>query len=81
MLFRSVVFFSEDGFEVARYGERTLSKYRQMMQAMASTYVLTGITRSNDPLPAQVLQDWLDEFERVQWMLRLSPRLRKIHGD
>jgi hypothetical protein len=26
-----VVFFSEDGQEVARYGERTLSKYRQMM--------------------------------------------------
>jgi hypothetical protein len=30
---------------------------------------------------AQIVQDWLNEFERVQWMLRLSPRLRKIHGD
>jgi len=28
-----------------------------------------------------VLQEWLDEFERVQWMLRLSPRLRQLHGD
>ena len=27
------------------------------------------------------LQDWLDEFERVQLMLRLSARLRKLHGD
>src|SRR2546425_4433383 len=27
-----LVFFSEDGFETARYGERTLSKYRQLMQ-------------------------------------------------
>src|SRR5947199_7185246 len=27
-----VVFLSEDGFEVARYGERNLSKYRQMMR-------------------------------------------------
>jgi hypothetical protein len=28
-----------------------------------------------------VTQDWLDIFERVQWMLRLSPRLREKHGD
>ena len=30
-----LVFFSEDGLEVARYGERTLSKYRQMMRDQA----------------------------------------------
>ena len=29
----------------------------------------------------QTLQDWLDEFERVQLMLRLSGRLRQKHGD
>src|SRR5262249_6818783 len=29
-----LIFFSEDGFEVARFGERTLSKYRAMMLAM-----------------------------------------------
>jgi hypothetical protein len=28
-----------------------------------------------------VTQDWLNEFERVQWILRLSPRLRQAHGD
>ena len=66
-----VVFFSEDGYEVARYGERTLSKYRHM----------AGVTLSGDPLPMQVLQDWLNEFERVQYILRLSPRLRQLHGD
>jgi hypothetical protein len=76
-----VVFFSEDGFEVARYGERTLSKYRQMMQSMAGANCPTGISGSNDPLPARVLQDWLDEFERVQWILRLSQRLRQKHTD
>ncbi|MCI0378548.1 MAG: hypothetical protein L0215_13145 [Gemmataceae bacterium] len=32
-------------------------------------------------LLVQVAQDWLDEFERVQWLLRLSPRLRAMHGD
>lgn len=71
-----VVFFSEDGLEVARYGERTLSKYRAMMQEVGA-----GITIGKDPLLAQVTQDWLNEFERVQWILRLSPRLRKLHND
>jgi thiol-disulfide isomerase/thioredoxin len=76
-----VVFFSEDGHEVARFGERTLSKYRQMMRDQTGPSCPTGITVSNDPLVAQVTQDWLSEFERVQWLLRLSPRLRQLHGD
>ena len=76
-----VVFFSEDGYEVARYGERTLSQYRQLVQMQAGATCSTGLTASGDPLPAQMLQDWLDEFERVQWILRLSPRLRQKHGD
>ncbi|MCE9534261.1 MAG: thioredoxin family protein [Planctomycetes bacterium] len=76
-----VLFFSEDGFEVARFGERTLSKYRQMMQEFGGAGCPTGLVRSGDPLLEQVTQDWLNEFERVQWMLRLSPRLRSKHGD
>jgi hypothetical protein len=75
-----VVFFSEDGFEAARFGDRTLSKYRAMMQAQTGG----GITIGKDPLltqVTQVTQDWLDQFERVQWMLRLSSRLRQIHND
>jgi len=27
------------------------------------------------------IQEWLDTFERVQLMLRLSPPLRRRHGD
>jgi hypothetical protein len=76
-----LVFFSEDGFEVARYGERTLSKYRQMLRDQAGPSCPAGIIASGDPLLAQVTQDWLNEFERVQWLLRLSPRLRQKHGD
>jgi len=76
-----VVFFAEDGVEVARCGDRTLSKYRAMMQEQAGASCPTGITIGKDPLLAQVTQDWLNEFERVQWMLRLSARLRKIHND
>ncbi len=75
------VFLSEDGFEVARYGERTLSKYRQMMRDQAGDSCPTGINLPGDPLLVQVTQDWLNEFERVQWLLRLSPRLRQKHGD
>ncbi len=76
-----VVFFSEDGQEAARYGERTLSKYRQMMRDQTGAACPTGIALPGDPLPALVTQDWLNEFERVQWLLRLSPRLRQLYGD
>jgi hypothetical protein len=30
---------------------------------------------------AAVSADWLAEFERVQLILRLSGRLRQLHGD
>jgi thiol-disulfide isomerase/thioredoxin len=76
-----VVFFNEDGQEVARYGERTLSQYRTMAAKQVGASCPTGIVAAGDPLLAQITQDWLDEFERVQWILRLSPRLRQRHGD
>jgi thiol-disulfide isomerase/thioredoxin len=76
-----VVFFSEDGYEVGRYGERTLSKYRRMMQEQAGRACPSGLSSKGESLLADVTQDWLNEFERVQWMLRLSPRLREVHGD
>jgi thiol-disulfide isomerase/thioredoxin len=76
-----LVFFSEDGFEVGRYGERTLSKYRQMMREQGGSSCPTSPAVVGEPLLAQVTQDWLNEFERVQWLLRLSPRLRQLHGD
>ena len=76
-----LVFFSEDGFEAARYGERTLSKYRQMLRDQTGAACPTGIAVPGDPLLVQVTQDWLNEFERVQWLLRLSPRLRQLQGD
>jgi thiol-disulfide isomerase/thioredoxin len=75
------VFFSEDGYEVSRYGERTLARYRQMVGQATGEGCATGLVKSADPVQVQIVQDWLNEFERVQWVLRLSPRLRKIHGD
>lgn len=75
------VFFSEDGYEVSRYGERTLAKYRSLASQLSGETCATGLVKSTDPLQVQIVQDWLNEFERVQWILRLSARLRKKHGD
>ncbi len=75
------VFFSEDGHEVARYGERTLARYRQLVEQLTGESCATGLVKGSDPVQMQVVQNWLDEFERVQWILRLSPRLRRLHGD
>lgn len=76
-----LVFFSEDGFEVSRYGERTLARYRQLAVQQLGEGCATGFVKGNDPVQRAVVQDWLNEFERVQWVLRLSPRLRRLHGD
>jgi hypothetical protein len=75
------VFFSEDGFEVGRYGERTLARYRQLVGQLTGEVCATGFVKGADPVQRAVVQDWLNEFERVQWILRLSPRLRRLHGD
>lgn len=74
-----VVFFSEDGVEVSRFGERTLTTYRRMVAQATGEVCGSGVI-GKDELSG-VVQDWLDEVERVQWILRLSPRLRRLHGD
>lgn len=76
-----VVFLSEDGFEVGRYGDRTLAKYRKLAAEQLGEMCPIGITPPEEPLLAATVQDWLDEFERAQLILRTSPRLRKKHGD
>lgn len=75
-----VVFLSEDFVECGRYGDRTITTYRRMAKEVLS-----------DPPPAldesptddstSVVTDWVREFERIHLMLRLSPRLRRLHGD
>ncbi|VTR90870.1 Uncharacterized protein OS=Singulisphaera acidiphila (strain ATCC BAA-1392 / DSM 18658 / VKM B-2454 / MOB10) GN=Sinac_0142 PE=4 SV=1: Thioredoxin_9 [Gemmata massiliana] len=75
------VFFSEDGHEVARYGERTLARYRQLVAQLTGEGCATGFVKGTDPVQQAAVQEWIDQFERVQWILRLSPRLRRLHGD
>jgi thiol-disulfide isomerase/thioredoxin len=76
----SVVFLSEDGHVCGRYGDRTLSKYRSLVNSLSGNACSTGIALGDD-LAHSVMQDWLNEFERIQWMLRTSGRLRTLHGD
>jgi thiol-disulfide isomerase/thioredoxin len=76
-----LVFLSEDWFEVSRFGERPLSTYRRMAAEQLGPACPTGLV----PAPAEAINtltaEWLDEFERSQLILRLSPRLRARHGD
>ncbi len=76
-----LLFLSEDGFECARYGERTLSRYRDLAARQLGPSCPTGIVPLEQSLLAATTADWLGEFERIQWLLRLSPRLRAKHGD
>jgi len=77
----SVVFLSEDGHVCGRFGDRTLSKYRDMAATQLGAACPTGIGGENLSMLEKVTQEWLDEFERIQLMLRLSGRLRQLHGD
>ena len=73
-----VVFLSEDCFEVARYGERTLSIYRRMAAEQLGPACPTGLVPASEEAIAVVTAEWLAEFERAQLLLRLSPRLRAL---
>lgn len=77
----AVLFLSEDDQVCGRYGDRTLATYRHMAMTQLGPSCPTGIGAVNTSLLAEVTQEWLDEFERIQLMLRLSTRLRQKHGD
>ena len=77
----ALLFLSEDNFPCGRYGDRTLSKYRQVATELEGAACSTGIIAPGSSLLDTVVQDWLNEFERIQLILRTSGRLRKLHGD
>jgi hypothetical protein len=73
-------FMAEDGEPVSRFGDRTLSRYRSMARRALGDASGVLAPPPDDPVRA-VLDEVLDEFERVQLLLRVSPRLRELHGD
>lgn len=77
-----VVLFCAEDFELVGWvGDRTLSRYRAVAaRQLGPSCPLPGAPVDADELAASV-QDWVDEFERVHLLLRLSARLRQKHGD
>jgi hypothetical protein len=77
-----VVIFAAEDFELVGYaGDKLLSRYRiAAAQALGANCPLPGAPVPQEELDAEV-QDWVDEFERVHLLLRLSGRLRKKHND
>ena len=73
-------FMAEDLEPVSVFGDRTLSRYRSMARKQLGPAAAVVAEPPADPVAA-VLQEVLDEFERVQLLLRLSTRLRQKHGD
>jgi thiol-disulfide isomerase/thioredoxin len=77
----SVLFLSEEFREVARYGERTLSTYRRLAAEQLGPACPTGLVPPTDDATRLSMAEWLDQFERAQLILRLSPKLREKYGD
>ena len=48
---------------------------------MASSLTSDGESTPDENFAEQVIQEWVNEFERYQLMLRTSGRLREQHGD
>ncbi len=76
-----VLFLAEDHELCAVYGDRTLNRYRALAAKQLGISCPLGITAPDQSELAATLQDWINELERIQWMLRLSARLRQKHGD
>ena len=77
----TVLFLSEEFQEVARFGERTLSIYRRIAAEQLGAACPTGLIPPTDDATRLATAEWLDQFERAQLILRLSPKLREKYGD
>ena len=75
-----VVFLSEDDHLCGIYGDRTLAKYRAMAADIDASLVPVA-DDGGRTLLEQATDEWLNEFERMQLMMRTSGRLRQVHGD
>ncbi|MCE9620311.1 MAG: thioredoxin family protein [Planctomycetes bacterium] len=75
------IWMAEDFEFVHMLGDRTLSRYRSIARSqLGPSCPMPGAALPADEA-AETLQEWVNEFERVQLLLRLSARLRQKHGD
>jgi hypothetical protein len=77
----TVLFLSEDCDFCALAGDRSLARYRAKAARELGASCSTGLVVPPAEQMAATLADWVGEVERVQLMLRLSPRYRQKYGD
>jgi thiol-disulfide isomerase/thioredoxin len=77
----AVLFLSEDNEWCATAGDRTIHRYRAVALRKLGPLCPTGIVAPEREELDATLGDWLNEVERVQLMLRLTPRLRQKYQD
>ena len=75
------LFMAEDHELCSTFGDRTLNRYRALAAKQLGAACPIAIAGPDKDELAATLQDWVNEFERVHLMLRLSGRLRQKHGD
>ncbi|HWE01142.1 MAG TPA: thioredoxin family protein [Tepidisphaeraceae bacterium] len=75
------IFMAEDFELCAVFGDRTINRYRALAKKQLGASCPIGIMPPDQDEMAATIKDWLEEFERVQLMLRLSARLRTKYQD
>ncbi len=77
----AVLFLSEDFYWCATAGDRTIHRYRAVAARKLGPSCPIGIVPPDKDELEATLADWCHEVERVQLMLRLTPRLREKYKD
>lgn len=77
----TVLFLAEDYELCGLMGDRTLHRYRAIAARQLGPACPVGIAPPDKDEVAATVADWINEFERIQLMLRLSPRLRQKYAD
>lgn len=75
------VFLTEDFFEIGRFGDRTLTHYRKKASTELGPACPVPFFIPPEGELAAEQSEWVDVFERMLWMARLSPLARARHGD
>jgi thiol-disulfide isomerase/thioredoxin len=76
-----VLFLSEDFNWCATAGDRTIHRYRAVAARKLGPSCPIGIVPPDKDELQATMNDWVNEVERVQLMLRLTPRLREKYKD
>jgi len=76
-----ILFMAEDFAFCGLYGDRTLNRCRRLAQKQLGPACSTGLFIPDEEEINATTQDWLNEHERIQLMLRLSTRLREKYQD